>query len=86
MFNNRIVIAQKKLFIDMLSAVGKNYDDYQEIINKYNSVFKPIAVWMLVRDAEEFEIDDIVSHLTQYINRKKLNPGNIKVSKSFVVI
>jgi hypothetical protein len=33
MFNNRIVIAQKKLFIDMLSAVGKNYDDYQEIIN-----------------------------------------------------
>ena len=86
MFNNRIVIAQKKLFIDMLSAVGKNYDDYQEIINKYNSVFKPIAVWMLVRDAEEFEIDDIVSHLTQYINRKKLNPGNIKVSKSNIVI
>ena len=41
---------------------------------------------MLVRDAEEFEIDDIVSHLTQYINRKKLNPGNIKVSKSNIVI
>jgi len=86
MFNNRIVIAQKKLFIDMFSAVGKNYDDYQEIINKYNSVFKPIAVWMLVRDAEEFEIDDIVGHLAQYINRKKLNPGNIKVSKSNIVI
>jgi hypothetical protein len=86
MFNNRIVIAQKELFISIFSAVGKNYNDYKEIVNKYNSVFKPLAAWMLARDSDENAINDIVSHLTQYINRKKLNPGNIKVSKSFVVI
>jgi len=86
MFNNRIVIAQKELFISIFSAVGKNYNDYKEIVNKYNSVFKPLAAWMLARDSDENAINDIVSHLTQYINRKKLNPSNIKVSKSFVVI
>lgn len=86
MFNNRIVIAQKELFISIFSAVGKNYNDYKEIVNKYSSVFKPLAAWMLARDSDENAINDIVSHLTQYINRKKLNPANIKVSKSFVVI
>jgi hypothetical protein len=86
MFNNRIVIAQKELFISIFSAVGKDYNNYKEIVNKYNSVFKPLAAWMLARDSDENAINDIVSHLTQYINRKKLNPSNIKVSKSFVVI
>jgi len=86
MFNNRIVIAQKELFISIFNAVGKNYNDYKEIVNKYSSVFKPLAAWMLARDSDENAINDIVSHLTQYINRKKLNPANIKVSKTFVVI
>lgn len=86
MFNNRIVIANKELFISIFKSVGKDYNSYKEIVNKYNSVFKPLAAWMLARDSDENAINDIVSHLTQYINRKKLNPGNIKVSKSFVVI
>lgn len=86
MFNNRIVIANKELFISIFKSVGKDYNSYKEIVNKYNSVFKPLAAWMLSRDSDENAINDIVNHLTQYINRKKLNPGNIKVSKSFVVI
>ena len=86
MFNNRIVIANKELFISIFKSVGKDYNSYKEIVNKYNSVFKPLAAWMLARDSDENAINDIVSHLTQYINRKKLNPANIKVSKSFVVI
>jgi hypothetical protein len=86
MFNNRIVIANKELFISIFKSVGKDYNSYKEIVNKYNSVFKPLAAWMLARDSDENAINDIVSHLTQYINRKKLNSGNIKVSKSFVVI
>ena len=86
MFNNRIVFAQKELFISIFKSVGKDYNSYKEIVNKYNSVFKPLAAWMLARDSDENAINDIVSHLTQYVNRKKLNPSNIKVSKSFVVI
>lgn len=86
MFNNRIVIAQKELFISIFNQFGKNYNDYKLVVNKYNSVFRPLAAWMLARDSDEFAINDIVSHLTEYINRKKLNPANIKVSKNFVVI
>ena len=86
MFNNRIVIAQKELFISIFNQFGKNYNDYKLVVNKYNSVFRPIAAWMLARGSDEFAINDIVSHLTEYINRKKLNPANIKVSKNFVVI
>jgi hypothetical protein len=86
MFNYRIVVANKDLFISIFKSVGKDYNNYKEIVNKYNSVFKPLAAWMLARDSDEFAINDIVSHLTEYINIKKLNPANIKVSKSFVVI
>jgi hypothetical protein len=86
MFNNRIVIAQKELFISIFNQFGKNYADYRVIIDKYNSVFKPIAAWMLARDSDEFAINDIVSHITEYINIKKLNPANIKVNKIAVVI
>ena len=86
MFNNRIVIAQKELFISIFNQFGKNYADYRPVIDKYNSVFKPIAAWMLARDSDEFAINDIVSHLTEYINIKKLNPANIKVTKNDVVI
>jgi len=86
MFNYRIVVANKDLFNSIFKSVGKDYNNYKEIVNKYSSVFKPIAAWMLARDSNEFAINDIVSHLTEYINIKKLNPANIKVSKSFVVI
>lgn len=86
MFNNRIVIAQKELFISIFGQFGKNYADYRAVIDKYNSVFKPIAAWMLARDSDEFAINDIVSHLTEYINIKKLNPANIKVTRNDIVI
>ena len=86
MFNYRIVVANKDLFNSIFKSVGKDYNNYKEIVNKYSSVFKPIAAWMLARDSDEFAINDIVNHLTEYINIKKLNPANIKVSKSFVVI
>lgn len=86
MFNNRIVIAQKELFISIFGQFGKNYNDYKLVVNKYNSVFKPIAAWMLARDSDEFAINDIVSHLTEYINIKKLNPANIKVTRNDIVI
>jgi len=86
MFNYRIVVANKDLFNSIFKSVGKDYNNYKEIVNNYSSVFKPIAAWMLARDSDEFAINDIVSHLTEYINIKKLNPANIKVSKSFVVI
>jgi hypothetical protein len=39
MFNNRIVIANKELFISIFKSVGKDYNSYKEIVNKYNSVF-----------------------------------------------
>jgi hypothetical protein len=86
MFNYRIVVANKDLFNSIFKSVGKDYNNYKEIVNKYSSVFKPIAAWMLARHSDEFAINDIVSHLTEYINIRKLNPANIKVSKSFVVI
>ena len=86
MFNYRIVVAQKELFISIFNKFEKNYADYRAIIDKYNSVFRPIAAWMLARDSDEFAINDIVSHITEYINIKKLNPANIKVTRNDVVI
>jgi len=86
MFNYRIVVANKDLFISIFNKFEKNYADYRAIIDKYNSVFRPIAAWMLARDSDEFAINDIVSHLTEYINIKKLNPANIKVTRNDVVI
>jgi hypothetical protein len=86
MFNYRIVVANKDLFISIFNHFGKNYADYRVIIDKYNSVFRPIAAWMLARDSDEFAINDIVSHITEYINIKKLNPANIKVTRNDVVI
>ena len=70
----------------MFKSVGKDYNNYKETINNYNSVFKSIAAWMLARDSNEFAINDIVSHLTEYINRKKLNSANIKVSIANITI
>jgi len=37
MFNNRIVIAQKRNYLfQILMSFGKNYNDYKEIVNKYS--------------------------------------------------
>jgi hypothetical protein len=82
MFNNRIVTAQKELLTAIFSQFGKNYKDYNKIVDKYNSIFKLLAAWMLARDSDEFAINDVVNHLNEYIKRKKLSPDNIKVSKS----
>ena len=38
MFNNRIVIAQKELFISIFNKFEKNYADYRAIIDKYNCI------------------------------------------------
>jgi hypothetical protein len=51
MFNYRIVVANKDLFNSIFKSVGKDYNNYKEIVNKYNSVFKPLAAWMLARDS-----------------------------------
>ena len=40
MFNNRIVIAQKELFISIFKSVGKDYNNYKEIVNKYKEVIE----------------------------------------------
>ena len=82
MFNNRIVIAQKELFISIFNAVGKNYNDYKETVNKYSSVFKPLAAWMLSKGSDEFAVNDIVEHITEYINRKKISPKDINITKN----
>ena len=82
MFNNRIVTAQKELLTSIFNQFGKNYNDYKRIVDKYNSIFKLLAAWMLARDSDEFAINDVVNHLSEYIKRKKLSPENIKVSKS----
>lgn len=80
MFNNRVIVANKDLFIAIFKFKEKNYVDFRDKVNNYNSVFKPIAAWMLARDYDEITINDIVEHLTEYINSKKLNPGYIKVN------
>lgn len=86
MFNNRVIIANKDLFIAIFKSKGKNYIDFKDKVNNYNSIFKSIAAWMLARDSNEIAINDIVEHLTEYINRKKLNPENIKVNSKSIQI
>ncbi len=38
MFNYRIVVANKDLFISIFKSVGKDYNNYKETINNYSSV------------------------------------------------
>lgn len=86
MFNNRVVIANKELFSKIFEKYGKNYADYSSIVNKYKSVYRSIAAWMLARDSNENAINDIVSHLDEYVRRKKLDPGKISVSLNSITI
>ncbi len=82
MFNYRIVVANKDLFISIFRSVGKDYNDYKEIVNKYMSLYKPLSAWMLSKGSDEFAINDIVEHIRTYINLKKLSPSDINITKS----
>jgi len=82
MFNYRIVVANKDLFISIFKSVGKDYNDYKEIVNKYTSLYKPLSAWMLSKGSDEFAINDIVEHIRTYINLKKLSPSDINITKN----
>ena len=82
MFNYRIVVANKDLFISIFKSVGKDYNDYKDIVNKYTSLYKPLSAWMLSKGSDEFAINDIVEHIRTYINLKKLSPSDINITKN----
>jgi hypothetical protein len=74
MFNNRIVIANKDLFIAIFKSKGKNYIDFRDKVNNYNSVFKPIAAWMLARDIEP---DHYIEAIQKYVDSKRITKFSV---------
>ena len=86
MFNNRVVIAQAETLRKIFLAKNKDYSDYAEVIKKYNGPFKALAAWLMARDFEKPQVDDIVGHLDPYIKKGRLKPDEIVVSPSYIQI
>lgn len=86
MFNNRIVIAQVKLLKDIFLANNKDYAAYAELISTYDGPFKALASWLMARDFDKPQTDDIIGHLVPYIKKGRLKTDEIIVSPKFVKI
>lgn len=86
MFNNRIVIAQAKLLKDIFLAKEKDYDQYRDIISTYDGPFKALASWLMARDFDKPQTDDIIGHLIPYIKKGRLKTDEIIVSPSAIKI
>ncbi len=86
MFNNRIVVAQAELLRQIFLAKEKDYAGYAEIISKYDGPFKALASWLIARDFDQAQTDDIIGHLIPYIKKGRLKPNEIVVSPSAVKI
>jgi hypothetical protein len=87
MFNYRIVIAQAELLKSIIEAQGKNYLDFSEKINSFESSFKQLAAWMIARDAEDAILNDVIKrHLKQYVDAKQLSINDIRANAEFAFI
>lgn len=86
MFNYRIVIAQVKLLKDIFLIKNKDYAAYAEIITTYDGPFKALASWLIARDFDKPQTDDIIGHLIPYIKKGRLKTDEIIVSPSAVKI
>jgi hypothetical protein len=86
MFNNRIVIAQVELLRQIFLAKEKDYAGYAELISKYDGPFKALASWLIARDFDQAQTDDIIGHLIPYIKKGRLKTNEINVSPSAVKI
>jgi hypothetical protein len=86
MFNNRIVVAQVELLRQIFLAKGKDYAGYAELISKYDGPFKALASWLMARDFDQAQTDDIIGHLIPYIKKGRLKTDEINISPSAVKI
>ena len=87
MFNYRIVIAQAELLKSIIEAQGKNYLDFSDKINSFESSFKQLAAWMIARDAEDAILNDVIKrHLKQYVDAKQLSVNDIRANAEFAFI
>lgn len=87
MFNYRIVIAQAELLKSIIEAQGKNYLDFIDKINSFESSFKQLAAWMIARDAEDAILNDVIKrHLKQYVDAKQLSTNDIRANAEFAFI
>jgi hypothetical protein len=86
MFNNRIVVAQAELLRQIFLAKEKDYAGYAELISKYDGPFKALASWLMARDFDQAQTDDIIGHLIPYIKKGRLKTNEINVSPSAVKI
>lgn len=86
MFNNRIVIAQAELLRRIFLEKNKDYAGYAELISKYDGSFKALASWLMARDFDKPQTDDIIGHLVPYIKKGRLKTDEIIVSPKAVKI
>jgi hypothetical protein len=86
MFNYRVVIAQVELLRQIFLAKEKDYAGYAELISNYDGPFKALAAWLMARDFDKPQVDDIIGHLDPYIKKGRLKTNDIIVSPSAVKI
>ena len=87
MFNNRLVLANKDLFISIFNTVGKNYNDFRQVVNNFDPPsLRPLAAWCLANNFLDTLTESIVSDVSAYLKKSPKIISDIVVKKDRVVI
>lgn len=87
MFNNRLILANKDLFISIFNTVGKNYNDFRQVVNNFDPPsLRPLAAWCLANNFLDLLTESIVSDVSAYLKKSPKIISDIVVKKDRVVI
>jgi len=87
MFNNRLILANKDLFISIFNTVGKNYNDFRQVVNNFDPPsLRPLAAWCLANNFLDTLTESIVSDVSAYLKKSPKIISDIVVKKDRVVI
>lgn len=87
MFNNRLILANKDLFISIFNTVGKNYNDFRQVVNNFDPPsLRPLAAWCLANNFLDTLTESIVSDVSAYLKKSPKILSDIVVKKDRVVI
>jgi hypothetical protein len=87
MFNNKLILANKDLFISIFNTVGKNYNDFRQVVNNFDPPsLRSLAAWCLANNFLDTLTESIVSDVSAYLKKSPNIISNIVVKKDRVVI
>ena len=87
MFNNKMVLANKDLFVSIFNTVGKNYNDFRQVVNNFDPPsLRPLAAWCLANNFPLPVIESVMSDINAYLKKSPQTLSDISVKKDRVVI